>query len=363
MYSNPASVCDAHGFDEACLQETMHALGLLPGNRSLVKRMRAEFIVDREEDLTDAGLTALAGLMEITLLAQQPVMDLRQGWIERLRRFGEGFGTVQYVADRLQWAAASAHAGIPLAFLHLQFHVTQSILVEHLLARYGHDPADLSALLPCLLKLTALDLHLTITGYRPQQIEDLRKSLEELQEKAASLYQKAATDQLTGVMNFSSLMEALDRQVSKAVQAGKPLCVIMADLDFFKCVNDKYGHLIGDIVLTHAAQRIKSAVRDFDLVGRFGGEEFTVTLTNADLELASIIAERIRQEVAGAPFHAREHVIETTISLGVAMLQPGEMPEALLERADAAMYEAKRTGRNRVVAAEDIEDAAGSAAQ
>lgn len=362
MGDDPISVCDMRGFDEACLRETMLALGLLPGDHRIAERIRAEFVVDWEEDLADTVLTALGGLPGIALPARQPMAVIRQGWIERLRRFGERFDTPHYFAERLQWAAACAHAGIPLAFLHLQLQVTQSILVERLLARYEHDPADLSALLPCLLKLTALELHLTIAGYRSQQIEDLQQSLKELQEKAASLYQKATTDQLTGVINFSSLVDTLDRQVAKAAQTGKPLCVIMADLDFFKRVNDVYGHLVGDIVLTHTAQRIKSAVRDSDLVGRFGGEEFTVILANADLELAGIIAERIRQEIAATPFHARGHVIEVTISLGVAMLEPGETPEALLERADAAMYEAKRAGRNRVAAAGDLPRAAGPAA-
>jgi hypothetical protein len=89
-------------------------------------------------------------------------------------------------------------------------------------------------------------------------------------------------------------------------------------------VNDTHGHLVGDSVLIHTAERIKSAVRDFDMVGRFGGEEFTVILTYADMALARVIAERIRQDVAGTPFHAKGHIIEVTISLGVAMLRPGE---------------------------------------
>jgi two-component system, cell cycle response regulator len=110
-------------------------------------------------------------------------------------------------------------------------------------------------------------------------------------------------------------------------------------------VNDTHGHLVGDSVLIHTAERIKSAVRDFDMVGRFGGEEFTVILTYADMALARVIAERIRQDVAGTPFHAKGHIIEVTISLGVAMLRPGETRESILERAGVAMYEAKKAGR------------------
>jgi diguanylate cyclase (GGDEF)-like protein len=148
-------------------------------------------------------------------------------------------------------------------------------------------------------------------------------------------------------------METLEQQVSKAKQKGSPLCVMMADLDFFKKVNDTYGHLVGDLVLRHTAERIQAAVRDFDMVGRFGGEEFVIVLKNTDLALARVIAERIREEVSGTPFHAKEFNIGVTISLGIAMLREGEHMETLLERADATMYEAKKNGRNRVEVADD----------
>ncbi|MGH8763610.1 MAG: GGDEF domain-containing protein, partial [Nitrosospira sp.] len=135
-----------------------------------------------------------------------------------------------------------------------------------------------------------------------------------------------------------------------------PLCLIMTDLDFFKKINDTYGHVIGDFVLRHVAERIQAAVRDFDIVGRFGGEEFVIIMRNADLELAKVIAERIRKGVMETPLHLKELTIGITISLGVAMLRKGERKEALLERADAAMYEAKRGGRNRVIIARDADN-------
>jgi diguanylate cyclase (GGDEF)-like protein len=105
---------------------------------------------------------------------------------------------------------------------------------------------------------------------------------------------------------------------------------------------------VGDFVLRHVAGRIKAAVRDFDMVGRFGGEEFVIIMTDTTLHVAQTIAERVRQVVMDTPLHLKELSIEITISLGVAMLLEGERKEALLERADAAMYEAKKEGRNRV---------------
>jgi two-component system cell cycle response regulator len=125
----------------------------------------------------------------------------------------------------------------------------------------------------------------------------------------------------------------------------------MSDLDFFKKIKYTYGHMMGDLVLPHVAGSIQSATRNFDLVGRFGGEEFFIIMMDTNLELATAIAERIREAVMRAPFHVKRFNIPVTISLGVAMLRQGERKESLLERADAAMYEAKRSGRNRVAIA------------
>ena len=154
--------------------------------------------------------------------------------------------------------------------------------------------------------------------------------------------------------SYSKLMEFLAHQVGQAQENNhedNPLCLIMADLAFFKKINDTYGHVVGDLVLRNVAQRMRTVVRDFDMIGRFGGEEFVIIMINTDLALATIIADRVRQGIMNAPFHIKEFNITVTISLGVAMLRRGESKEALLERADAALYEAKRMGRNRVAVA------------
>lgn len=206
----------------------------------------------------------------------------------------------------------------------------------------------------CVFKITLLNLYLTVKGYHLVEVDELQKTMDKLSEEASQLHQKVATDHLTGVLSYSSLMDALERQVNKAKQNGSPLCVMMADLDYFKKVNDTYGHLVGDIVLKHTAKRIQAAIRSFDMIGRFGGEEFVIILENSDLVLAKIIAERIRNGIAGTPFHANKFNIDITISLGIAMLRKDDHLETLLERADAAMYEAKKNGRNRVAVADNL---------
>ena len=136
-------------------------------------------------------------------------------------------------------------------------------------------------------------------------------------------------------------------------QGGEPVSVLVIDIDHFKKVNDSFGHDVGDEVLSEFAVRLASNVRAIDLPVRHGGEEFVVVMPDTDLEDARRIAERIRLHVAGAPFRVMngDEMLAVTISIGVASSAgEGDTPQAIVKRADEAVYEAKNSGRNRVVA-------------
>ncbi len=163
----------------------------------------------------------------------------------------------------------------------------------------------------------------------------------------------AVTDQLTGLHNRRYMVGQLGALVTRAVRGGEPVAAMMIDIDHFKQINDTFGHDVGDEVLREFAVRLASNVRAIDLPCRYGGEEFTVIMPDTRLEDARRIAERIRTHVAGSPFRVAggTELLTATISIGVAAtLDETDTPEALLKRADSAVYEAKATGRNRVVA-------------
>jgi two-component system cell cycle response regulator len=143
----------------------------------------------------------------------------------------------------------------------------------------------------------------------------------------------------------------LDALVRRAALGGDQVSMLLIDIDHFKKINDGFGHDVGDEVLREFAVRLASNVRAIDLPCRYGGEEFVVVMPDTRLEDAHHIAERIRTQVAGSPFRVADgrELLSVTISIGVASGQ-GETPESLLRRADAALYEAKTAGRNRVIA-------------
>jgi len=166
----------------------------------------------------------------------------------------------------------------------------------------------------------------------------------------------AALDELTGVFNRFGLSYVLQAEVERSLRYGEPLAALMIDLDRFKPVNDRYGHPVGDRVLRWTAARISSALRSTDLLCRYGGEEFLVLLPHTVLDRAVKVAERLRQRIASEPFREEGIEIPLTVSLGAAALVPGseDLGEEMVAAADAALYRAKREGRNRVCSAEAV---------
>ena len=174
----------------------------------------------------------------------------------------------------------------------------------------------------------------------------------------ARLFDSATFEGLTGLYRREALLEILDREWSRSQRYERPLAVALADLDHFKEINDRYGHLAGDLVLQRVAAELRNQLRETDFIGRYGGEEFLIVLPETTLEGGRLFAEKMRQRIEGLeiPIEAGE-TVRVTLSIGVAARE-GERDDgrarsrALLAAADEALYAAKSDGRNRVIAAE-----------
>lgn len=195
-----------------------------------------------------------------------------------------------------------------------------------------------------------LDLLQSYIDYLTPAISNIRllKALEE----------KAFEDQLTGLKNRRFLDEFIIQHLKISRRQGQPMSVLMLDIDFFKKFNDQYGHEAGDLVLKIFSQTIKDCLRDSDLAARYGGEEFTAVLVNTGTDQARLVAERIRESVAGLNLTGidRARPPQITVSIGVSTYpDDGEEPGALVKAADRALYRAKETGRNRVCSLRDCD--------
>jgi diguanylate cyclase (GGDEF)-like protein len=186
--------------------------------------------------------------------------------------------------------------------------------------------------------------------YRLKNVE-LTREIEERKKVQAELERIATLDPLTGLFNRRHFFELTQQELERSRRYNRPISIIMLDIDHFKQVNDRFGHLVGDRVIVEVARRIQKALRRIDLACRYGGEEFAILLPETNLRQAEMVATRLWQLVTKQPTVSGELKLKITVSVGVATYQLEGMitVDTLLDQADQAMYQAKEAGRNRVV--------------
>lgn len=299
------------------------------------------------------------------------------------RLLGTPIALVSLVADKCQWFKSAQGLGVAETPREISFcgHAIlgeETFVVENAVhdPRFADNPLVTSD--PYIRFYAGHPLH-TVDGSRvgtlcvidrsprkftPEQAEVLRDlaalvetelqrgqlsaTQRELMRERDELKRKASIDVLTRVWNRGAILELLAAELARA-KRGAPACVAMIDADHFKQVNDTLGHQTGDLVLAEIAARIRRAVREFDVVGRYGGEEFIAVLSNCDLAAAKAVCERIRGFVADERIATPAGPLNATVSIGLAAYDARQdSPERLVDVADAALYRAKKNGRNRV---------------
>lgn len=218
----------------------------------------------------------------------------------------------------------------------------------------ARDMAELSDVVAEVLRETAEIQSIALQSHQELRSMEARVSegerrIAQLQTELAQASELVKQDVLTGALNRRGVDEALSREVARASRKGSPLCVGLLDVDNFKKLNDLHGHQTGDEALIHLAQVVRDTLRPQDTLGRYGGEEFLILLPDAELEEAAGVLTRLQRELTKRIFLRDNEKILITFSAGVTQVEPDEAPEQAISRADAAMYEAKRMGKNRVV--------------
>jgi diguanylate cyclase len=184
-----------------------------------------------------------------------------------------------------------------------------------------------------------------------EEVESANQHIARLQRELDETSELVRHDPLTGVLNRKGLDEALSREIARARRRGAPLCLALLDIDDFKRLNDTFGHHTGDDALRHLSTVMRDALRPHDLIGRYGGEEFLILLPDTDAQQSAEVITRLQRELTRRFFLADNRRLLITFSAGIACLAPDEAPHDAIDRADRAMYAAKRAGKNRVLLA------------
>lgn len=233
-----------------------------------------------------------------------------------------------------------ARTSSPYVFLIL---LTARTAREHLVTGLASGADDY-----VLKPFDPIELQLRVrTGQRIVELQH------ELLAARQELERRANHDALTGAANRGAVLSKVEGEASRSARQGSFYCLILFDLDFFKRINDSYGHRAGDIVLKEAVRRAQLELRPYDVLGRYGGEEFMVLLPGCELRAGTVVAERLRTSLASAPFEVDKHRLDVTASFGiVCSSQPHSSLEMLVDAADSALYRAKANGRNRIEVAQ-----------
>jgi len=298
------------------------------------------------EDLFDLGYTPLAPPDPSVGGPGHVVLELTLDVLAQRQR------------ELLWWAVAIAALGLALAGV-LSTAIASSVTrpIDHIsrvVARIGDghldtraDEAASGALAVLAGGINAMAGQIAMTQAHLQA--QVQAATEELQQQKDAAERAARVDSLTGVANRRAYSEAAEIELQRALRYRQPLAMLMVDIDHFKVVNDTHGHLAGDAALVSFARTLVQEVREVDMVGRWGGEEFAVLLPNSTAEDARRVAERMRQAVAASEMQLNGQVLRCTASFGVAELGANDITlGGLQKRADDALYRAKRLGRNRV---------------
>lgn len=337
--------CEKFGFTEAKLHERLHWLELSSDDLELGKRLQ-NIIRPNLDSIINPFYDWLLTLEEAQPLLgdEGNIKNLRHSQSGYLLSLGVAFDQLDYFESRLRVGQAHVWVGLSLSLYQCAYRRMAYLILQHI------EPTD-RELTAFVHKITMLDMSLAIETYHLAQVQSLEENLERSQVQQNRLLVAASTDALTGLANHVTIMSML----SDAIEAAKPtqpVAAVMVDIDHFKQINDVHGHIVGDKVLKEIALRLKAALRDFDRLGRYGGEEFLLVLNGAKLSTARKVAERVRQHVASGPVNLQGLEVEVTISLGIAVGHRDEESERLVARADAALYAAKAAGRNCVMVAE-----------
>ena len=337
------------GLSEALLSNLSHSMGLPlwlepPDNAPSPKNRLT---------LWSDGANSVSLESDSTMLAYVPLKDL-SGTARRLlvaripsKLHSEGQKVTNYLLLLLMLAGV-VHSAVLLIVLEqnllsrvesLNHKITQVTVSGDLSLRLdAHGKDELSAL----------------AGTVNAMLTAIQKAKFELLQAQESLRFHAEHDSLTGVLNRRAIRDVLRRELARCRRENQSLGIMLADVDHFKRINDRYGHGAGDAALLTVVQRISSTLRPYDLIGRYGGEEFLVIAPNCDLGLTQRLAERIREAVNSEGVELGNDNVPLTVSVGITLGTADSDPEFLVTVADSAMYQAKRNGRNRVELSMDL---------
>lgn len=309
-----------------------------------------DIIAPNIDPIIDEFYEHLFKFSELTsFLSDKQVFErLREAQKNYMLTLGENLGELSYYESRLRIGRAHERVGLHQKWYLGASVILFSIITAKLKDSFANDSNELAAHMCTLKKLLTLDFSLATETYHQATTQRLEGILGQLNHAQQSLQQTSRLDGLTQINNRRFLMEALEMEVYRSHRFDHQMCLAILDIDHFKAVNDTHGHVFGDLCIQTVVRSLKDNIRQSDILGRYGGEEFAIGLVETHLDGALQILERARLAVALKTIEQEGKTATLTVSIGMAELTPDVRDlDVLVQRADEALYQAKESGRNR----------------
>lgn len=341
-------LCDKYGFDKSARQQRLELFGLSPSDHAIATLLHETVIADSKHQIVEKFYDFLLHHPQMAnFISGTGIVDrLKKTHTQYLEAYGIDFEQEEYFEQHLAIGLAHERIGLPLTLYQAAYRLLQELLLSYVPDELVEE--DKQKLAQFVIKISGLDMSLAMETYHNTVVSSLTSSIRDLRQEERRLSSMAKRDSLTEAASREHLLSVLEQELELTSKRAIPTCVAMIDLDHFKKVNDSYGHLVGDEILKGVVGRIKSRMRNLDLVGRYGGEEFVLIFPVTELSVAEDIVERIRLHVEATPFHVDEFEIPITISAGVTAAGKEDKIDDVINRADQLLYRAKNKGRNRV---------------
>jgi len=344
-------LCDKYGFNITQRKLRVAMMGLSNNDHILIETLHHKIIQPFAEQIVADFYKVLLSFPEIKAFMERhaKIERLKVTQVLHLKTYGINFSSPEYFEERLQVGRVHAQIGLPISYYEMAFRILNETLLDYMFKHISMNGSKYLEMIKLILNVTALDMSLAIEIYHNKKVNEMTNSIDALIDERQLLSSKVDLDELTQVASRARVLDCLYSNLKKSKNHSSCFSIAMIDLDHFKSVNDKHGHLGGDHVLKSVAQRMKSVLRNDDVLGRYGGEEFLLILPGADLNTANQVAERVCNCVSVEPFNYKDYAIPITVSVGLAVWHLDDSGESLLGRADRALYQAKHQGRNQVV--------------
>jgi len=354
---------DQSPFDADRIAEHLSLLGLNGRkNQDYAAELQSQVVQPNVTAIVENFYAALIQFDEVKAVIRCETDALKlKGMHDRyLSTLAVGFQHQEYFEDRFRIGLVHERVGVSLRLYQCTYSLLQSLLIDYIPQKIRDDQSAYDQLVQFILKITALDMSLAIEAYHVDKVSFLERTVDAVRSEGQQLRMQLITDALTGLNSRAFSLDSLVTALESASSEARPLCVLMADIDHFKNINDKLGHRVGDHALHDLASRMVAGARKIDMIGRYGGDEFLFILRDTDLDSGKEIAERIRLKVNEHPLHVGDSIVRVTLSLGIALARDDDDVNSLIERADQALYTAKLKGRDCVcVEAAELNTASG----